>query len=211
MGKAAKVIVPVAAIGLGIWATGGIGASGWLYNTSTLSASFIGPSTLAQAPGLLQMAGGGLGSLFSSGFSGGFGSPASMALSGLSAISNLAAASARSDDARLRQQEEARRMRLIRLQALQTEARALKEQGAAKGAAIAKAVAQHQDISGRSFLAFMEDEEAQYRQQIDTIKVNAEAGIQTSQLRIRQYGLQEEGAIWEGVGGAARSLLTARA
>jgi len=205
MGKAAKVIVPVAAVGVGIWATGGIGASGWLYNTSTLAASSMG--TALPAPGLLQMAGTGLSSMFSGLSSSISSNKLSWGLAGLSAASTIMGTVSERDDLLLQQQEEARRMRLVRLQALQAEATALKQRGAASGAAIAKAAAQGQNISGRSFLAFVEDQKRETRQQIDTIRVNAEAGVQTSQLRIRQFGEQRTAALFGGAGGVARSLL----
>jgi hypothetical protein len=206
MGKAAKVIVPVAAIGVGIWATGGIGASGWLYNTSTLAASSMG--TALPAPGLLQMAGSGLSSIFSSVSSSISSNKLGYGLAGVSAFSSIMAGDERRDDALLRQQEEERRMRSIRLGALQAEAAALKRGSASRGAAIAKAVAQGQDIrSSRSFLAFLDDQEREVQQQVGSIRVNAEAGIQTSQIRFRQFGKQGTAAMFEGVGSAARSLL----
>ena len=128
-------------------------------------------------------------------------------LTGVSLISNIAVAGSQRNEALLRQQEEQRRIRLAPLNALQTEAAALKTQSGARGAAIAKAAAQGQDISGRSFLAFLDDQEREGRSQIDTIKVNAEAGIQTSQIRIRQFGSQASAAVISGFGSAARSLL----
>jgi hypothetical protein len=200
MGKAGKTIAVVAAVGFTVWATGGIGAQGWLINTAT-HAGGLSAGTLFTGAG----AGSGIASLFAGS------SPASLALAGFGAISSLAAANARANDAALRGQEEQRRIRLARLQALQTEAAALKGQGQARGAAIAKAAAQGQDLGGRSFMAFLDDQEREGRSQIDTIKVNAEAGIQTSQIRIRQFAQQGNAAIFEGAGGAARSLLTARA
>ena len=199
MGKAAKVVGAVAVIGFTVWATGGIGAQGWLVNTATMQGG-VTAGTLFTG----SSATGGLSSLFSS-------KGASMAMAGFSALSNLATGAEQANLAELRVQEEQRRIRLARVQALQTEAQALKSQGQARGAAIAKAAGQGQDIGGRSFLAFVEDQEKENRAQIDTIRVNAEAGIQTSQIRIRQFASQGNAAIIEGVGGAARSLLTARA
>jgi hypothetical protein len=205
MGKAAKVIVPIAVVGVGIWASGGIGASGWLYNTSvTAGTNMFGPSM----PGLLQTAGSGLSSMFSSAASSISSNKLAYGLAGASALTNLMAGDVRRDDALLRQQEEARRMRSIRLGALQAEAAALKMGSASRGAAIAKAVAQGQDIrSSRSFLAFLDDQEREVQQQVGSIRVNAEAGIQTAQIRFRQFGKQGTAAMFEGVGSAARSLL----
>jgi len=216
MGKAAKTIGTVAAIGATVWATGGFGSGafgwgggGWAFNPTFAGATFKGSLIQGGTAGLFQ--GGGLSSFSQMGsvFSGGWKKNASLGLSAISAGSSILGGMERSKEAALRAREEERKMRLSRLNSLQKEAAALKLQGTSRGAAIAKAAAQGQDVSGRSFMAFLDDQENQNRQQIDTIRVNAEAGIQTSQLRIRQYGSQGSAAIIGGLGGAARSLLRA--
>jgi hypothetical protein len=193
MGKVAKVAVPIA-IGVGIgFATGGLS-----FGATPLN--FMGGLTSATSA---TTAGG----FFSGSFFSGFGFNAQTLLTGVSFVSNIAGAASQRNEALLRQQEEQRRIRLARLNALQAEAAALKAQSGARGAAIAKAAAQGQNISGRSFLAFLDDQEREGRSQIDTIRVNAEAGIQTSQIRIRQFGSQASAAVISGFGSAARSLL----
>ena len=122
-------------------------------------------------------------------------------------VTNILAGESRVSDIGLQMQMEERRMRMARVQALQQEAMALKQASGARGAAIAKAVAQNQSITGRSFLAFMDEREEETRQHIDTIRVNAEAGLTTSQMRLSQFGKQKTGARLEAAGGAARSLL----
>jgi len=183
MGKALKVIAPIA-IGIGIgFATGGIGA-GVGFSAATTSAG--------------AAAGGG--------FFSGFGFNLSTLFKGLSALSSIAGGIAAKKQAQLEIQQEKQRARLARLQALQLEARVVQAGARSRGAAIAQAAAQGRTLSGRDFFAFMNDQEDEVRDELGSIRVNASVANQVSSLRIRQFGLQGTSALVGGIFGAGRSL-----
>jgi hypothetical protein len=220
MGKVAKVALPIAAIGLMIWApwatpalaggasvagTAAVGGGAVLGGTAAAGGGFViggtATSIAATSAGLFG-AGGFLGTGVSA-------TSVQIGLAGLSAAGSLFGGMAGAQQADLFAQEEARRQRAARLQALQLEAQALKGGNAARNTAMARAAAQGQDTSGRSFMTFMADQEDILESDIDTIKVNAEAGLQTSNIRIRQFNSQRTSSLVGGATGAARSLFTA--
>jgi hypothetical protein len=61
-------------------------------------------------------------------------------------------------------------------------------------------------LSGRDFLAFMDDQEDEVQDEIGSIRVNASVANQVSSLRIRQFGLQGTSALVGGIFDAGRSL-----
>ena len=201
MGKAARVVVPLAAVGAGLWMA-------WPTAAPTLSPGAVGFGTTVHAPtSFLSSAGSWFSNIGSTIATKVSRNPLTSLVAGAGFVTNILAGESRVSDIGLQMQMEERRMRMARVQAFQQEAMALKQASGARGAAIAKAVAQNQSITGRSFLAFMDEREEETRQHIDTIRVNAEAGLTTSQMRLSQFGKQKSGARLEAAGGAARSLL----
>jgi hypothetical protein len=199
MGKAAKIIVPVAAVGLTLWSAGAFAPAVSAYAGSGINF----------AAGTAATSGFSFGNLFS-GFSMSKGT-AALGLQAISAASSIAGGMAGQQQAQLGIQQEAIRQRKARLQALQLEAQALRQGSQSINTAKAKAAGQNLDTSGRSFMAFVDDQEKEVENTIDVIRVNAENTVKTSQLRMRQLNSQGTGAMISGIGGATRSLLTATA
>jgi hypothetical protein len=137
---------------------------------------------------------------------------AGYAFKALSAVAFLESGAAARENAQFMQQQEQIRARKARLQGLQLEAQALKAGSQARGLAIVKAAAQGQDVgSGRSFLAFLQDQDETLDETTGTIQANAAAGVQGSQVRIRQFASTARSATTAGYLGAGRSLLSAAA
>ena len=205
MGKAAKVVLPLAAVGAGLWAAGAFAPA-----VTPLGGGLV-PMTApvgGSAAGFLSSTGSWFSNIGSS-IATKFADAATLTLATVAGGAQLLGGFTEAGDMDLRRQEIARRQRLASLQALQTEAQAIKARDIARGNAMAMAAAQGQDMRGRSFLAFMDDQQTEAERQMASIRVTAEAGMASSALQMRQFGKARTSAILSGVGGAARSLLTA--
>ncbi len=209
MGKASKYVVPVAIAAATIY-TGGAAAGAWGAGST---AGFTTAGGVTFGPGAAASMSAGGGATFGSFFSGlsAYATPAnaSLLLSGVSAVSSVMGGLAGAQQSNIAARAEEERARMARLQALQLEAQALKSADFSKSNAIAKAASMKQNLSGRSFLAFVQDQENETEKTISSIQVNAESSIKTSNLRLRQYASEGVGALIGGAGGATRSLLTA--
>tara|TARA_R110000822_G_scaffold113041_12_gene244146 strand:+ start:483 stop:1064 length:582 start_codon:yes stop_codon:yes gene_type:complete len=188
-----KVVTIAAIVGVG-YMTGGFGlmAAGG----TALPAGFA--TNLALAPGLTAATTSA--SIFTA-------TNAGYAFGALSAVSSLAASNAQANNLKAQGYAEQLRQRQADLAALQKEAQVLKQGNALKGNAIARAAAQGQDLSGRSFLAFLDDQENELNTTVDTIRVNAEIGSASSDTRLRAFKSAASTARTSGYLSAGRSLL----
>tara|TARA_R110000823_G_scaffold99584_1_gene214945 strand:+ start:20303 stop:20962 length:660 start_codon:yes stop_codon:yes gene_type:complete len=215
MGKTVKTIGAIAAIGTAAYFTGGAALAGFGGASSAggISGTLFGVgSGSAFGAGTVVGAGSSTVGLIGSGGSFGLGgslftlSNAKTLFSGISAISDIAGGFQDRNTALTAAQLEQRRKDLALIQAKQLEANAIENGNRARSSAIAQAGSQGLDVSGRSFLAFAQDQEKEVKDERSTIRVNAESGLTSSNLRIRSLRSQATQSTVSGFVDAGRTL-----